>query len=111
MGPICPKLDVKFDVSLLLSDRYGGHYWTVDVEMDCSRTENGYFEFKSLVNGNWEGGAALTGPCTGPDAGQPPYTSGNHFGKCGYVNVFHWGTSRCEIFKFLQATGMPGIVG
>ena len=84
---------------------YGDHYWAVDVEMDCSRTDGGYFEFKSLVNGVWEGGAQLTGQCTGPEAGHPPHTSVNHVARCGKVNVFHWGEGQCQILNF------PGAIG
>ena len=27
-------------------NRFGEHYWFVDLEMDCSATENDWFEFK-----------------------------------------------------------------
>nr|KAG5706333.1 hypothetical protein BaRGS_026115 [Batillaria attramentaria] len=34
-------------------DWFGDHYWLVDVDMDCSKTENSYFEVKAMVGG-WE---------------------------------------------------------
>jgi alpha-amylase len=76
-------------------NKYGPHYWMVEVEMDCSKTDNGWFEFKGYLDG-WEGNIAQ-GQCTGPGAGSPPYTSNNHFGRCGYVNVFRWGENNCQI--------------
>jgi alpha-amylase len=60
---------------------FGPHYWMLDVDMDCSKTVDGWFEFKSYISNGpgWEG-----------DINQPntPYSSKNHFGKCGYVNVY-----------------------
>ena len=31
--------------------RYGDHYWLVDIEMDCCKAMNGWFEVKANVNG------------------------------------------------------------
>jgi aryl-alcohol dehydrogenase-like predicted oxidoreductase len=60
---------------------YGHHYWMLDVKMDCSRTVNGWFEFKSYISNGpgWEGSVNQPGA---------PYRSWNHFAKCGKVNVF-----------------------
>jgi len=60
---------------------YGHHYWLLDVMMDCSRTVDGWFEFKSYISNGpgWE--AAINQPGT-------PYSSWNHFARCGKVNVF-----------------------
>ncbi|XP_078323364.1 alpha-amylase-like [Crassostrea virginica] len=70
---------------------YGQHYWLIDVDMDCSRTENGWFEFKALVNGQWEGNIQ------GQTCGNPPYSSNNHWAKCGFKNVYHFNSGQCEI--------------
>lgn len=70
---------------------YGQHYWLIDVQMDCSRTENGWFELKALVNGQWEGNIG------GQTCGTPPYPSQNHWAKCGFKNVFHFNSGRCQI--------------
>ncbi|XP_005089737.2 alpha-amylase [Aplysia californica] len=78
---------------------YGPHYWIIDIEMDCSRAKDGFFEFKALLNGGWEGDVPASSTCTGADAGTPPYSSKNHFGRCGYVNVFHWGQGTCEVLR------------
>jgi len=60
---------------------WGAHYWMFEIEMDCSKTVNGWFELKSYISNGpgWEG-----------DVRQPgaPYMSGNHFGQCGRLNVF-----------------------
>jgi alpha-amylase len=66
---------------------YGQHYWMLDVQMDCSKAVNGlWFEFKTYIkNGaGWEANVSQSGT---------PYTSGNHFGQCGKVNVFQRGVS------------------
>ncbi|XP_059150386.1 alpha-amylase-like [Physella acuta] len=77
---------------------YGSHYWIVDFQMDCSRTENEFFEVKALVNGAWEGDIRGAPACTGlGSAVSPPYESKNHLARCGYKNVFHFGSSACEI--------------
>ncbi len=69
---------------------YGQHYWMLDVDMDCSKTVNGWFELKSFISNGpgWEG-----------NVGQPgtPYTSGNHFAQCGKRNVFSRGSNAAEI--------------
>jgi alpha-amylase len=77
---------------------WGDHYWKVDVLMDCSNTVNGWFEFKGYVTGvGWESNISQ-GTCTGTaTAAQQPYTSINHMGRCGYVNVFEWGKGTCIV--------------
>jgi alpha-amylase len=71
-------------------NKYGQHYWMLDVEMDCSKTVNGWFELKSYIsNGpNWEKDIKQ------PDA---PYVSKNHFGQCGQINVFKRNEGKAEI--------------
>jgi alpha-amylase len=68
----------------------GDHYWMLDVDMDCQTALNiggtFWFEVKSYITnmaGGWE-----------PDVSQAdrPYPSGNHFGKCGMINVFERGS-------------------
>jgi hypothetical protein len=69
---------------------YGDHYWMLDVEMDCSKTVNGWFELKSYISNGpeWEGDVAQSGT---------PYSSGNHFAECGKLNVFQRGSSSAII--------------
>ncbi|XP_062602028.1 alpha-amylase-like, partial [Saccostrea cucullata] len=69
---------------------YGPHYWLLDVMMDCSSSENGWFEFKYKIYGHWEG-AVHNQHC-----GDPSYLSDNHMAKCGAKNVFHQ-NGQCEI--------------
>jgi len=63
---------------------FGMHFWKLDVLMDCSKTENGWFEVKSYITGGpgWEGAIDQ-----GTSHGEP-YASGNHFAQCGKKNVF-----------------------
>jgi alpha-amylase len=77
-------------------NKWGDHYWMVDFDMDCSLTEQGWFEVKAFVtNGlGWEGDITQGG-CQG--SGRAPYASKNHVAKCGFVNMFDFGTSVCEI--------------
>ena len=59
----------------------------IDVDMDCSKAIDGvWFELKSYIS---------NGPGWEPDVHQPgaPYGSGNHFAKCGMLNVFERGSA------------------
>lgn len=39
--------------------------------------------------------------CSGSGGGSlPPYQDGNHFARCGYINVFHFGVAECSISEF-----------
>lgn len=68
-------------------NKYGQHYWMLDVDMDCSKTVDGWFELKSYISNGpgWEGDIRQ------PDA---PYSSKNHFARCGYVNVYKRGENK-----------------
>jgi probable HAF family extracellular repeat protein len=72
---------------------WGDHYWMLDVQMDCSKTVNGWFELKSFIS---------NGPGWEPNVTQygAPYTSGNHFAKCGKINKFVRGNHSVEIRDF-----------
>jgi PQQ-like domain len=78
-------------------NNFGMHYWMLDVDMDCEQAfDDGqgrrWFELKSfmvttLLNSvapspGWEGNISQT---SNP---APPYSSINHMGICGMVNVF-----------------------
>lgn len=65
---------------------YGQHYWMLDVQMDCSKTVNGWFELKTFISNGpgWEANVSQAGT---------PYPSGNHMAQCGKVNVFQRGSS------------------
>lgn len=79
-------------------NQWGEHYWKVEFQMDCSKTENGWFEVKGYATGGigWEGNIAQ-GTCSGTAGGTQPYSSINHFARCGYQNVFQWGSNECFI--------------
>jgi hypothetical protein len=75
-------------------NRFGDDYWMVDVDMDCSRCVGStWFEVKSYIS---------NGPGWEPDIAQQgaPYQTGNHFGKCGMVNVFDRGSADARFFPF-----------
>jgi hypothetical protein len=76
---------------------FGMHYWMLDADMDCEQAfDDGqghkWFELKafmvtSLLTGvaptpGWEADIAQT------SSPMPPYSSVNHMGQCGMINVF-----------------------
>ena len=83
-GPLRTVADSGFGEEPL--NTFGPHYWMVDVDLDCSKTVDGFFEFKSFVAG---------GPGWEPDVSHPgaPWPSSNHFAKCGHLNVYRRGES------------------
>ena len=85
-----------YPVTLIFEFRYGDHYWLVDVDMDCSRTDNGWFGLKAIVNGQWESDIHQQ-ICAGSGAGGQQPSSSNHNAKCGMMNVFHFESDGCEI--------------
>ncbi|KAK4293347.1 hypothetical protein Pmani_033953 [Petrolisthes manimaculis] len=84
-------------------NKYGEHYWMVDMTMDCDQTEGGWFDVKAFLSNagsGWENDIAQAPTCTGDAGGTKPYTSGNHLGRCGYINVFDFSSSSCVINSF-----------
>ena len=71
-------------------NREGPHYWMLDVEMDCSRTADGWFEFKTYISNGpgWEGDIQQS---------DTPYRSRNHFGRCGYLNLYQRNQSEARL--------------
>ena len=69
---------------------FGPHYWMLDVEMDRSKTEHGWFELKSYISNGpgWEGNLQQPGT---------PYATANHFARCGQLNVFRRGDDTAQI--------------
>jgi hypothetical protein len=61
-------------------NHWGQHYWMLDVDMDCSRTVDGWFDVKSYISNGpgWEPGA-------------------NHRARCGYVNRFERGSTAADV--------------
>lgn len=86
-----------------LLNRWGPHYWMVDVDMDCSATAGGWFEVKTYIS---------NGPGWEPDVKQQdtPYTSINHMARCGMLNVFRRGDSSAVI-EPLSSSGDAGVDG
>lgn len=72
---------------------WGQHYWMLDVDMDCSKTVNGWFELKAYVkNGQgWENNIAQSGT---------PYASQNHMAQCGKINKFEFNLNTVDIRNF-----------
>jgi hypothetical protein len=68
---------------------FGSNYWMLDVDMDCEQAfddghGNKWFELKALI-------APRPGPegsVTQTSNPMPPYSSPNHLGLCGMINLF-----------------------
>jgi alpha-amylase len=75
-------------------NKWGAHYWMLEVEMDCSKTVNGWFELKSFISNGpgWENNVSQPGA---------PYSSGNHFAQCGKLSVFKRGQNNPVIITNL----------
>ena len=58
--------------------------------MDCDATVDGWFELKAYVarGAGWESDVQQSGA---------PYVSGNHFGRCGELNIFQFGHGEANI--------------
>ena len=74
--------------------------------MDCDKTIDGWFEFKGFatnynVNSGWETDIRQDSFCSGLAGGGAPYTTDNHLGRCGHVNVFTWNDNSCRIDYFI----------
>lgn len=72
---------------------WGDHYWMLEVDMDCSRTLNGWFEFKSFISNSsgWESDISQA---------DTPYPSKNHFAQCGKINRFQRNSSAAFFQEF-----------
>eukprot|EP00057_Strongylocentrotus_purpuratus_P027650 XP_011682124.1 PREDICTED: alpha-amylase 4N isoform X1 [Strongylocentrotus purpuratus] len=78
---------------------WGEHYWMLDINMDCSKTEEGWFELKGILKSGgaeWESDRNQ-GSCSGSAGGSAPYSTGNHFARCGYLNKFSFNSNDCQI--------------
>ncbi|PIO75701.1 hypothetical protein TELCIR_02238 [Teladorsagia circumcincta] len=79
-------------------NNYGVGYWMVQLLMDCTQTQDGWFEFKGFFapSSVWEPDIQQK-RCTGEIGGEAPFRSRNHIARCGAVNVFIWGQGDCII--------------
>merc|ERR1712004_438290 len=78
---------------------WGPHHWVVLVDMDCSQTQDGWFEFTTVYSlGGEDGEVAISqGTCTGDVGGEAPFTSDKHIARCGFLNVFEFDEDDCQI--------------
>ncbi|CAD6194272.1 unnamed protein product [Caenorhabditis auriculariae] len=95
--PLAYSTNDKDAVEYQPYNKYGPGYWMVQLKMDCTKSENGWFELKGYETpSGWEGDVSQK-TCTGAVGGQAPFSSINHIAKCGAVNVFTWGSGDCII--------------
>ena len=74
----------------------GEHYWMMDVTMDCSKgvqyNGDNWFELKTYISGvGWEGHISQSGT---------PYSSNNHFARCGKINIFRRNQNSAQYYSF-----------
>ena len=77
-------------------NQWGPNMWKVDLMMDCSLTDDGWFALKGFTtqpdpNGGWENNINQNAVCLGTAGGQAPAGSllgDNHKARCGYLNMF-----------------------
>ncbi|XP_013382652.1 uncharacterized protein LOC106153316 [Lingula anatina] len=93
-------------------NKWGSHYWMLDVLMDCSRTWSGWFDLKAYLTPEqeWEPDIWQKGSCRSRTY-LPPPSSRNHMARCGMTNVFQWGqTFPCEIYPNDPDPALPSTV-
>ena len=80
-------------------NRWGDHYWIVDMDMDCSQTSDGWFEFETVFTNGGESGETDINQenCDGSAGGDDPVNSRYHAGRCGYMNIVHYNSNKCTI--------------
>jgi len=78
---------------------WGPHHWVVLVDMDCSQTQDGWFEFTTVYSlGGEDGEVAISqGDCLGEVGGTAPFTSDKHIARCGFLNVYEFDEDDCQI--------------
>lgn len=81
---------------LILLPRFGDHYWLVDIDMDCCKTINGWFEMKARINYDWERNI-FQGIKACDKNEDVPYENVNHWAKCGMMNVYELNAEKCQI--------------
>lgn len=78
----------------------GDNFWIIDMDMDCSQTQNGWFEFTTIYSIGGEDGepSVEQEACTGDVGGESPITGSKfHMARCGYTNIFSYGKDTCQI--------------
>jgi len=78
----------------------GDNFWIIDMDMDCSQTQNGWFEFTTIYSIGGEDGepSVAQESCTGDVGGDSPITGSKyHMARCGYTNIFSYGKDTCQI--------------
>jgi len=78
---------------------WGPNYWFIVMDMDCDQTQDGWFEFNTVYSIGGETGEPSVSQeeCTGSVGGTAPFLSTNHIARCGFFNVFSYGTGECQI--------------
>jgi len=73
--------------------------------MDCSVTEDDWFELRAYVtnpdgSGAWERDVTQAAECNGGIGGYRPYASPNHLARCGFINSFVFERGSCSVDTF-----------
>lgn len=81
-------------------NQWGHHWWKFDVRMDGNPGD--WFEFKAVLRKNgtdyWESPISQSGT---------PFTTGNHWGRKGYITRVSWGQDWVEFIPLNQVVVTP----
>lgn len=85
--------------------RFGEAYWMMDIDLDCSLTDDGWFTIKGWLSGDAGQFSGLEDDvtqttCTGTAGGAAPTPSTSHVARCGHINIFHYDNADCTINVF-----------
>lgn len=78
----------------------------LDIDLDCSLTNNGWFVVKGWLSGDAGQFSGLEEDvaqevCSGTAGGSPPFPASGHIARCGHINVFHYDRGDCIIDSFV----------
>ena len=70
---------------------WGPHHWVVLVDMDCSQTQDGWFEFNTIYSIGGEDGEDPISQeeCSGEVGGSAPFSSTNHIARFDWLLTVH----------------------
>ncbi|KAL1239153.1 Pancreatic alpha-amylase 2a5 [Trichinella pseudospiralis] len=96
-SPLIWTTDDKHSNAYNIYNRYGAHYWMLDVMMDCSKTENDWFEFK-IVKQDGEAEKIINiKQCENTYLLLLGRKINHHLARCGYINIVEYGMQNCTI--------------
>ncbi|KRX55809.1 Alpha-amylase [Trichinella sp. T9] len=94
-SPLIWTTDNKRSNAYNIYNRYGAHYWMLDVMMDCSKTENDWFEFHIVKQDGEMEKIINIKQCENAYLLLLGKKIKHHLARCGYVNIVEYGMQNC----------------